>query len=455
MKILLAASYFLYPSSNGGAQMCRRVAHGLREAGHDVVVSCIDFVGERGKEFRTKWVEQDSYKVFAITPPERRAGYVQPLWRLKPSIQLSHIAQELCETTRPDLVYVNASLEIPDFSLVPHKLGIPTIFHVHCFGHLCAQQFLMDGNEQICSGPESLRKCFRCLQKDHGTPRQILEIISSFPIGSRLVTGFLGKARASSFQLYQGVKNIFAFTKELHQSVDAYIVTADSIAETETKYGAPKERIHILPHFLPEDRLKRSDRRDRAKGERARVGFFGRIAREKGFDLLVEALKKVNSKHPGLFDLWVISREGNPEDILKRFNGTTVSSERIRVFNNLTGAALNPVIAGLDVCIIPSLCLEIGPLTMLEAMAQGVPCIISDSVGMKSLIQDDHNGRLFPTGNVEVLRKILTDLLIRPDILETWKRQLPQIASEEEYITSLENIFHTITRAGKTQVCAG
>jgi glycosyltransferase involved in cell wall biosynthesis len=271
--------------------------------------------------------------------------------------------------------------------------------------------------------------------------RQIIETVSSFPLGNRLIAGFLGRARASSFLLHQAVEDTFDFTKELRQSIDAYIVTSESIAEIETKYGVLKERIHILPHFLPEERLKKSHRPDRREGEKVRVGFFGRMAREKGFDLLVDALKHVEHEQPGLFDLWILSREGNLADILKRFGKNGVTTNRIRIINDRMGVDLNPVIADIDLCVIPSLVMEIGPLTLLEAIAQGVPCIVSDSVGMKTLITDGKNGLTFPVGSSDALGKALLKVLRQPSIIQTWRNNLPEILGQKAYISRLEHIF--------------
>jgi glycosyltransferase involved in cell wall biosynthesis len=190
--------------------------------------------------------------------------------------------------------------------------------------------------------------------------------------------------------------------------------------------------------------LQRSEKQKKNSGQRLVIGFFGRISREKGFEMLVQALIQVEMKRPGLFDFWVISQHADQEHIEKIFGDKPLASDRIRAINSLTGTDLNPVLANLDVCVIPSLWLEIGPLTLLEAIAQGVPCIVSDSVGMASLVTDRENGRLFPCGDLSALTEALLEVITNPDILNTWRDKLPMIRGQNEYISSLSEIFRGV-----------
>ncbi|MCP4109084.1 MAG: glycosyltransferase family 4 protein [Desulfobacteraceae bacterium] len=444
MKILLATYYFLYPSSNGGATMSRVLAKGLRDAGHDVVISCIDVLVPRNKDYATGLVEQDGFKIFTVRPYDRRPGFVMPLWRMRPDPEMAAVASDILAKEKPDIVYMNACWEIGEFVFEAEKSDIPVVFHVHCFAHLCARQFLMDGMEHICSGPETPNKCFHCLQMKHRSIRRISERFCSFSWGKRLVQWFFDKERASSFFLQEALTEALDFSRQLRDSVDAFVVTSELIADIHGKYGVHRQQINVLPHFLPSDRLKRFPRELQRNENRIRLGFFGRISPEKGFDLLLDVLCKIEASLPLVFDLWIISREADQTAIQTRLEEAGIESLRLQVFKDITGPDLNPALANLDVCIIPSLCYEIGPLTMLEAIAQGVPCIVSDSAGMSSVIQDGVNGRLFNAGSAEALERVLLDLLRQPDTVEKWRHCLPNISDEQNYMTSLKNILQSV-----------
>lgn len=440
--MLLATSYFLYPSTNGGAMMCRSLASGLRATGHDVVVSCIDFTVPRNTDYTTRQVDQDGFRVYAIRPHERRPGFVKPLWRMRPDQKMADIAENLITSENPDILYINAGWEIGEFVFAARKSGIPVVFHVHCFAHLCARQFLMDGNGRICSGPETVDKCFHCLQAGHRLMRRLTERICATDMGRHLVQRIFGHAKASSFFLYEAVEEASHYSGRLRDSVDAFVVTSGVIAGIHEAYGFSCERMHVIPHFLTADRLERAVRDKQNTGTRIRFGFFGRMTPEKGFDLLLDTLCDVEKIMPRMFDFWVISREADSSEIMSRLEISGIGSDRLKFFTNLAGARLNPVLANLDICVIPSLCYETGPLTMLEVMAQGVPCIVSDSVGMSSVIQDGKNGRLFPVGDAGALKNVLVDILKQPGVTEKWMASLPTIPGEQDYMDRLSEIFH-------------
>lgn len=446
MKILLVTAYFIYPAWNGGAQMSRRVAQGLVAAGHEVVVVCLDFC-DRGEKLKAEWGEQDGLRVLIIYPMEQKAGYVKPLWRIRPHLAMEYLARDVLTTEQPDIVYVNFGWEVGDFILVANEMGIPAVFHVHCFSHVCPRQFLMDGWGRICSGPDSVEKCFHCLQAGQKFIRNLIENLARFTILGPILSLLTGEKRASSFILHQAVEEALPYLQCLREATNKFIITSEAIAAVHCEHGVHREKIEILPHFLPKERLQRAASSFRPEKEPIRIGFFGRISSEKGFDLLLSCLTKVEEAHPGTFVLWIITSDVEQLNIDTRLKKAGFSEDRRLIFLGLTGVALNPVLAELDVCIIPSTCREIGPLTLLEAMAQGIPCIVSDSVGMVSLITDRENGRLFPCGDSEALAAALVEVITNPDTLIKWRENLPRICGPEEYIKSLTEIFQRVVNA--------
>jgi len=54
------------------------------------------------------------------------------------------------------------------------------------------------------------------------------------------------------------------------------------------------------------------------------------------------------------------------------------------------------------------------PLTIAEAMAAGVPAVVSDAGGLPELVQNGVTGLVVPAGDVEALETALADLLGHP-----------------------------------------
>lgn len=71
---------------------------------------------------------------------------------------------------------------------------------------------------------------------------------------------------------------------------------------------------------------------------------------------------------------------------------------------------LGPLLAAADAVIVPSIADESLPLTVLEAMAAGVPVIASRLAGIPEALQDGVTGRLFEPGDAAALAALLREL---------------------------------------------
>ena len=58
-------------------------------------------------------------------------------------------------------------------------------------------------------------------------------------------------------------------------------------------------------------------------------------------------------------------------------------------------------------------------ISMLQAMATGLPCVVPDIESNREWIQDGLTGFLFEAGNATDLAKVLEELSERPDIVKS------------------------------------
>lgn len=69
-----------------------------------------------------------------------------------------------------------------------------------------------------------------------------------------------------------------------------------------------------------------------------------------------------------------------------------------------------------DICIVPSL-LDAGPATVAEAMYCGLPVIVSDGCGARTLIKNGENGFVVPSENAEAIAKSIKWIINNPKVL--------------------------------------
>lgn len=208
-------------------------------------------------------------------------------------------------------------------------------------------------------------------------------------------------------------------------------------AEYFRKYGAPQERIFLVPHEpdyaliqnVQEETVQQVRVRHGLDPHRRRLIYSGRLAPEKRVDLLLNAFAALAAERPD-WDLLIVG--GGPlEAELRR----TISAELAgRV--TFTGAITDPgelaaVYRCGDILVLPS---EYEPwgIVVNEALAAGMAVVCSDVVGAAAdLLRDGVNGRVFRAGDLAALVDCIRDVTrldLLParqaaghDILQAWR----------------------------------
>jgi glycosyltransferase involved in cell wall biosynthesis len=128
------------------------------------------------------------------------------------------------------------------------------------------------------------------------------------------------------------------------------------------------------------------------------IGAMGRMAEErKGFDVFIEMAALVAAARPDA--RFVLVGDGPLRTSLERLAERHGMADRVR----FTGALDNrTVLPGIDIFVSPSLS-DGGPITVLEAMASGVP-VVSTNIGIaREAIEDGVSGRLVAVRDARAL----------------------------------------------------
>ena len=168
--------------------------------------------------------------------------------------------------------------------------------------------------------------------------------------------------------------------------------------------------------------------------------FVGTWLDRKGVYYLAEAFSLVAEKMPGV--RLTVAGCSAPEEQVKGFFASNVR-EQITVVPFVTREEMPALYGRHDIFVFPSL-VEGMPLTLLEAMATGMPVVTSNTCGMADVVEDDVNGLLVPAANAEKLAQGIARLCESTELRKrlglagqetmrryTWKRIAEQ----------LENVF--------------
>lgn len=142
---------------------------------------------------------------------------------------------------------------------------------------------------------------------------------------------------------------------------------------------------------------------------RVLVGAVGRLAEEKGFHLLIEAVEQVMQS--GIDMELIIIGDGEQRTNLAAQIAASPYADRIHLLG--FRADTIALYEAMDLFVLSSL-REGLPNVLLEAMAMEVPVIATRIAGVPKLIQDQQNGRLIPAGSVPALTSTMIAVLQDP-----------------------------------------
>jgi glycosyltransferase involved in cell wall biosynthesis len=163
--------------------------------------------------------------------------------------------------------------------------------------------------------------------------------------------------------------------------------------------GVPPERVHVVPNGVNVP----ADPAGPAGNPLPRVGGLGRLTAQKGFDVLLDAVRQLADA--GVALEVVVGGEGRDGERLRaRADGLPVTFcgfvDDVRGF-----------LAGLDVFCLSSR-REAMPLVLLEAMAEELPCVATDVGDVAVAVGAD--AVVVPPGDAGRLAAALTGLLGDP-----------------------------------------
>lgn len=166
------------------------------------------------------------------------------------------------------------------------------------------------------------------------------------------------------------------------------------------------------------------------------IGVVARLTEEKGVDILIAALALL--KTPGVCLL--IGGDG-PE--LFRLNGQAKRlgiGARVKFLGQVSNSSV--IFSQVDLAVVPSRTEAFG-MTIVEALAHGLPIVATDSGGPREILADGKYGRLVPTGDPVALAAAIDEAL-EEAVDEAEQKHRARDFSEEVGIDQWERVLDGI-----------
>src|SRR6266568_5918426 len=194
--------------------------------------------------------------------------------------------------------------------------------------------------------------------------------------------------------------------------LDSVFVNSEEYRRSWIARGFPPEKLKILPRgldttlFSPEHRDPTFWQKFGEHNGAVHLLYVGRISKEKDLDVLAQAYRQLRDE--GLpIQLYLVGdgpyllalNKALPEAIFTGY---------------LRGKELAAAYASADVFVFPSTTDTFGNV-IIEAQASGVPVIVSDSGGPKELVENNRNGLITKSHDVEDLTRAIRELVADPE----------------------------------------
>lgn len=325
--------------------------------------------------------------------------------------------EKLIKAERPDIAHLhNIAHQIsPAIIRVLKQEGMPIVQTLHDYKLLCPNAKLFSRGQV----------CYKCR-------------------GGRYYNCFFRKCSHNSWA------KSFILTLEAYLNnkilkyydlVDIFIAPSRFMKDICVEFGVPENKIKLIYNFIkPENEAAENIIEE---NEPAYLLYFGRLSEEKGIEILLGAMKKLDG-----IKLKIVGA-GPDYKKYQLFINKPSLNDQVEFLGPKYGALLERLIKQAKAIIMPSLWPENLSYSALEALALGKIVIAASIGGLPEIIQDGYNGLLFKSGSsddlAEKISLILTDERLAKTISANAKPSLNKFNSQEHY-QAISRLYQSVAK---------
>jgi len=320
---------------------------------------------------------------------------------------------QVIDDFKPDIVHMNNI----NFQLTPSiiyaikKKGIPLVQTVHDYQMICPNHLLYNFDKNT--------PCEKCVKGSH------IHCIKNKCIHSSLVKSILGVIEAKFYSFLKTYKKVDLFVCPSHFLENKLLMANDY-------YKGKTKTIH---NFINKEKFSAISRK-----EEDYILFVGRLSKEKGIENISGTAKLLREYS------FLVAGSGPDENLLKDI-------PNIKLLGFLTGDKLTQLIGNAKLLLLPSVCYENCPLSILEAHAMGVPVVTMNSGGMAELVKDGVTGTLVhdftPEGIADKLKQTIENTDYYNSLNLNCKNEKDNILSVKSYADILLKEYEKLLRGDK------
>ncbi len=313
----------------------------------------------------------------------------------------------------PDVVHVNHVLDLaPGIVKVARDRGAAVVLTLHDYYFACHRIILRTPADETCDGPRGGRRCAETCFAAVGE-----QAMQRWTLRTLYFRRLLGLA-------------------------DRIVCPSRHVADFFAQLGAPRDRLRAVSNGVWLERADSGGDGWSTPEEHGRLSlaFLGAALPHKGLDVVLDALLEAELDAVDLTTFGPVGDDGTAAQLYTRADG--VPGLKFRMFGEYTPQELPALLDDVDCVVVPSQWPETFCLVAWEALARGIPVVVSRMGALPDAVVEGENGFVFTHDRTDELAAILRRLSeedglvarLRAGAKET---RIPTLA---EHVTAIEEI---------------
>lgn len=355
---------------------------------------------------------------------------------------LSIYAKDFLIDISPDIIHIYHLLHLSSSIIDAAKeLRIPIVLTLTDSWFFCPKALRLKPDGALCGEDFSWRDCIWCLREENNLYDRIArafdERMMEFYVeqvisNNKFKLGLINNRQISSLVL--AATGRLPFLKSQLGKVNQIIYHSSFLSKLFLKEGYFHNGFTVVsPGTISTPKLPSR------KGPISNItfGYFGGGQKHKGAHILLEAFRKIKSPNVNL------KLYGNFPDTeyVKGLRRIARGDERIDFMGNFGRTERTKVLSGIDILVMPSIWPEAYGLSILEAFANKIPVIATDTGGIPEIVHDKYNGLLFKRSDVLDLKQKMERVINEPGLIQKFRENIPQVRSVNEECDELLDIY--------------
>ncbi len=312
------------------------------------------------------------YYMPELTP--HHLGQIRETFRALKGREIRRRFAQILDAEKPDVVHCN---NIYSPVLIRDFFGkVPFVRTVHDYRFMCLNLLkLTERKKELCQSPMGLA-CYRegCISPlDQHSLRHML---------------------------------LLRWEREVSKDFDKLIVKSAHMKRQLMQAGVPQEKVEVIPLSITLPEVSRYDAPLVDPGAPPVILFVGRVAEEKGLDVMLRALARMSAQYEA-----ILAGDGPVTEKMQGLAAELGIADRVRFVGWKGGQELERLYRLCHMVVVPSVWPEPFGLVGLEAMANAKPVVAFEVGGIPEWLDHEHSGLLVPVGDEVGLSQAMEKLL--------------------------------------------